>query len=442
VANLSIMMMQIEIEDANWAALEVDAFEAGNAQDRILFPGVGEIPDSPSLDTIRMTLEYAQQAYESELRETLQNHVLFEVPSSSDLTLIMGSSDDSDTLFVAVKGSTCMQNWMDNLYPGPAELEPGGPKVHGGFLRAFKSMENSDGEDLVKQTLNDVLFQCENLRQIILVGHSMGGAIALFTALHFSRLNLGLPIHVILIGCPNVGDDNFATLCQNRFRSIIAFTDPLDPVTKLPPSSFHGFTCPGIRVPLSSGSASWAPGYFAGFKALRSLCTGKILNFLKNTGFLAEFLVKECHSVSRYCQKVNIFLDTFESSDLAQLLSLQLLRNAKKIDQNQIQEQMNSIRDSLTSYIGTILEELTIDAQAMYRYIEKADWKADWVKVSLTFAGLAYVANPYGVIPDFIPVIGRLDDYIVLRLVCRILEPEIAPHRLAIMEERRLANSI
>ena len=130
-------------------------------------------------------------------------------------------------------------------------------------------MENSDGEDLVKQTLNDVLFQCENLRQVILVGHSMGGAIALFAALHFSRLNLDLPMyrqmrsflsdawrlsHVILIGCPNVGDDNFATLCQNRFRSIIAFTDPLDPVTKLPPSTFHGFTCPGICVPLSSGN--------------------------------------------------------------------------------------------------------------------------------------------------------------------------------------------
>ena len=57
--------MQIEINEFNWEELEVEANERIIHEERILFPGVEPNQDSPSVETLKLGLEYAQQAYES-----------------------------------------------------------------------------------------------------------------------------------------------------------------------------------------------------------------------------------------------------------------------------------------------------------------------------------------------------------------------------------------
>lgn len=208
----------------------------------------------------------------------------------------------------------------------------------------------------------------------------------------------------------------------------------MDPVPKVPPT----LESPGVKVPLESGILNSGPALYAAFRAVESLFRSNFSGAFANLSCLTEFWVSETHSVSRYCQRVNLLLQSFEAPNIAHLVSMQLLKNAKQLNQSEASEKMQSLRKSLADYAGTILESLTIDAQAMYRYLEEADWKDDWPKVALTFAALAYVANPWGVIPDIIPVIGRFDDYIVLRIVSRMLEPELTPIRIKIREERQL----
>jgi uncharacterized membrane protein YkvA (DUF1232 family) len=72
------------------------------------------------------------------------------------------------------------------------------------------------------------------------------------------------------------------------------------------------------------------------------------------------------------------------------------------------------------------------DARALY--LAARDPRVPWYAKALALAVAAYAASPIDLIPDFIPVIGYLDDLIVvplgIGLVIRLIPPEImAQHR-------------
>ena len=64
------------------------------------------------------------------------------------------------------------------------------------------------------------------------------------------------------------------------------------------------------------------------------------------------------------------------------------------------------------------------------------DPRTPWLAKALALAVAAYAISPIDLIPDFIPIIGYLDDLIILPLgiilVIRLIPPELmAEHRLA-----------
>jgi uncharacterized membrane protein YkvA (DUF1232 family) len=72
------------------------------------------------------------------------------------------------------------------------------------------------------------------------------------------------------------------------------------------------------------------------------------------------------------------------------------------------------------------------DAHALY--LAARDPHVPWYVKALALAVAAYAASPIDLIPDFIPVIGYLDDLIIvpigIALVIRMIPPEIiAEHR-------------
>jgi uncharacterized membrane protein YkvA (DUF1232 family) len=84
---------------------------------------------------------------------------------------------------------------------------------------------------------------------------------------------------------------------------------------------------------------------------------------------------------------------------------------------------------------------LTAWAQAIKRdvhalYLAGRDPRVPWYAKALALAVAAYAVSPIDLIPDFIPVLGYLDDLILLPLgillVVRLIPPEIlAEHRAA-----------
>jgi uncharacterized membrane protein YkvA (DUF1232 family) len=76
------------------------------------------------------------------------------------------------------------------------------------------------------------------------------------------------------------------------------------------------------------------------------------------------------------------------------------------------------------------------DAQALY--LAARDPRVPWYAKGLAVAVAAYAASPIDLIPDFVPVVGYLDDLIIvplgLALVIKLIPPEImAEHRALAM---------
>ncbi len=84
------------------------------------------------------------------------------------------------------------------------------------------------------------------------------------------------------------------------------------------------------------------------------------------------------------------------------------------------------------------------DAHAAY--LAAFDPRVPWYAKALALAAAAYAFSPIDLIPDFIPVIGQLDDILVvalgIALVVRLIPPEImAEHRAAALAARERPKS-
>lgn len=99
---------------------------------------------------------------------------------------------------------------------------------------------------------------------------------------------------------------------------------------------------------------------------------------------------------------------------------------------------------------GRRANRLTIWAQAIKRdihalYLAGRDPRVPWYAKALAVVVAAYALSPIDLIPDFIPVIGYLDDLILLPLgillVVRLIPPGImAEHRAAAAMSARLVS--
>jgi uncharacterized membrane protein YkvA (DUF1232 family) len=85
----------------------------------------------------------------------------------------------------------------------------------------------------------------------------------------------------------------------------------------------------------------------------------------------------------------------------------------------------------------------TIKRDTHALYLASRDPRVPWYAKALALAVAAYAASPIDLIPDFIPVIGYLDDLVIvplgIALVVRLIPPEImAEHRaLAVAAQDR-----
>jgi uncharacterized membrane protein YkvA (DUF1232 family) len=84
------------------------------------------------------------------------------------------------------------------------------------------------------------------------------------------------------------------------------------------------------------------------------------------------------------------------------------------------------------------------DAHALY--LCARDPRVPWYAKGLAAAVAAYAASPIDLIPDFIPVVGYLDDLIIVPLgivlVVKMIPPGImAEHRALAIAARHLADA-
>ncbi len=85
-----------------------------------------------------------------------------------------------------------------------------------------------------------------------------------------------------------------------------------------------------------------------------------------------------------------------------------------------IRDVLDEIRhsDPLPDFVGKRIPEL----ESLLRMLADSDWKLPEVDRERLLATFCYFADPEDILPDDIPVIGYLDDVIILELVARELQ--------------------
>lgn len=104
---------------------------------------------------------------------------------------------------------------------------------------------------------------------------------------------------------------------------------------------------------------------------------------------------------------------------------------------------MASVKTSAKARANTWARAIKRDVLAVY--LAARDPRTPWPVRLLAMAVAAYALSPIDLIPDFIPVLGYLDDLLIvplgILLVVRLIPPELlAEHRAA--AARRLARPV
>ncbi|KAL0537955.1 hypothetical protein IC582_026947 [Cucumis melo] len=158
------------------------------------------------------------------------------VDVESCLQSYVGVAKDPQAVIIAFRGTrgTSIQNWIEDLFWKQLDLDyPGmpGAKVHSGFYRAYHCTTIRpailNAVKKAKEAYGDL--------DIIVTGHSMGGAIAAFCALDLIVNHNATNVQVVTFGQPRIGNAAFASYYSKHLPKTTRVTHGHDIVPHLPP---------------------------------------------------------------------------------------------------------------------------------------------------------------------------------------------------------------
>jgi len=75
------------------------------------------------------------------------------------------------------------------------------------------------------------------------------------------------------------------------------------------------------------------------------------------------------------------------------------------------------------------LEEVKLFFELISDFVSGRYREVPWYTVAAVAAALLYVLNPFDVIPDFIPVVGQVDDALVITLCLMLVEEDLNKYK-------------
>ncbi|KAJ8900671.1 hypothetical protein K2173_025448 [Erythroxylum novogranatense] len=152
----------------------------------------------------------------------------------------VGVAKDLNAIVIAFRGTQehSIQNWVEDLYWKQLDLNyPGMPDamVHHGFYSAY---HNTTVRPAVLSAIKRSKDNYGEL-DIMVTGHSMGGAMAAFCGIDLVVNHEANNVQVITFGQPRIGNAIFASYYSELVPNAIRVTNDHDIVPHLPPYFFH-----------------------------------------------------------------------------------------------------------------------------------------------------------------------------------------------------------
>jgi predicted lipase len=98
-------------------------------------------------------------------------------------------------------------------------------KIHSGFFKAYES---------VKSQIDSIPFKEYDQYEIIICGHSLGGALATICGAYLPVEMVDHPIEVVTFGSPRVGNDKFGKIFMSKVSAYYRFVHNNDIVPTMP----------------------------------------------------------------------------------------------------------------------------------------------------------------------------------------------------------------
>ncbi|MDH4127909.1 MAG: DUF1232 domain-containing protein [Spirochaetota bacterium] len=101
----------------------------------------------------------------------------------------------------------------------------------------------------------------------------------------------------------------------------------------------------------------------------------------------------------------------------------------QNLNAENVNYKFKAIEDELETKIKNLIDKINFinDIKALYRYV--IDGKADIIEKLEIFLALLYFINPFDIIPDVLPIIGYIDDGLIIAYLVKKLKEKIEIYR-------------
>lgn len=151
----------------------------------------------------------------------------------------MNVINTNNTLYICFRGTKSLQDWKCNFDFRLKEYKKNNNKfkIHNGFYIQYNSIRNNILPFLIKNETYD---------NIIVCGHSLGGALATICCLDICDNIYNRNITCITFGCPRIGNQDFADLYNSYNIKTHRIVISRDPVPKWPLNREYTHICNSI----------------------------------------------------------------------------------------------------------------------------------------------------------------------------------------------------
>ncbi|GAB4115378.1 MAG: hypothetical protein Tsb0027_05590 [Wenzhouxiangellaceae bacterium] len=138
--------------------------------------------------------------------------------------------------------------------------------------------------------------------------------------------------------------------------------------------------------------------------------------------------------------KISLELSPQDLDHFRQIMNKATKARKKSSEEDILRQVRDVLKQGQTAKAPDFIKQRIQTLDKMVAMVEDVAWGLEDADRERVLAALAYFADPEDIIPDHIPVVGFLDDAIMIELIARELKPELeAYHDFCLYREAEAA---